>query len=97
MGRAAGGRALAGSFSLTKTPEQRRFGSWYVASGSGGQKTTNYEPSFAVVKWVKTPAEFEQPPDRHGGAVASAEETNKAVREKLPPTKPPAGGDDDWG
>ena len=29
-----------------------------VPSGGGGQKSTNYEPTFAIVKWVKAPAEF---------------------------------------
>ena len=31
-----------------------------VQSGGGGQKSTNYEPVFEVVKWATTPAEFEE-------------------------------------
>jgi len=28
-----------------------------------GQKSTNYEPTLQIVRWVKTPPEFETPPE----------------------------------
>ena len=59
--------------------------------GSGGPRPRITDPSFRGCEMGEDPADSEQTPDRHGGAVASAEETNKAVREKLPPTKPPPG------
>ena len=41
-----------------------------VLSGGGGQKSTNYEPIFEIVKWVKTPAEFAEPPTRAASPTA---------------------------
>jgi hypothetical protein len=70
---------------------------------SRGQKSTIYEPTFEVVRWVKIPAEFEMPPERpasppNGIGAAAAH----PGREKPVPTSPkttplgPTAEADDW-
>ena len=70
----------------------------------GGQKSTIYEPTFEVVRWVKIPAEFEMPPERpaavsNGVGAATAQPANG--REKPVPASPSplksAAEVDDWG
>jgi hypothetical protein len=75
-----------------------------VLSGGGGQKSTNYEPTFAIVKWAKPPDEFAAAPERpappgNGGAAAGA---YQAAKGGSPPPVPnpqpaPVDAEDEWG
>ncbi|MCC2651645.1 MAG: hypothetical protein K0Q60_1808 [Microvirga sp.] len=78
-----------------------------VTSG-GRQKSTNYEPQFTIVNWVKAPEEFETPPERSAPtpngsaspddyrAAKSGSANPPAVPAKSPPPRP-ADEDTDWG
>ena len=77
-----------------------------VISTRGGQKSTNYEPIFAIVRWVKIPAEFEMPPLRPASTpndVGATAAYPASAREKSAPVSPrptafgPAAEADEWG
>ena len=92
-----------------KTPVAKLTGVKPVTSGSGARKSTNYEPQFEIVKWVKTPQDFEAPPERtaatpNGSAAADAYKAAKhgspprvAPAKVPPPPPPPADEESDWG
>ena len=92
-----------------KTPVAKLTGVKPVTSGSGARKSTNYEPQFAIVKWVKSPQDFEMPPERtgatpNGSAAADAYKAAKdgspprvAPAQIPPPPPPPADEESDWG
>jgi hypothetical protein len=77
-----------------------------VTSGGGGQKSTNYEPQFAIVKWVNSPEGFAAPERRTAAPNRSAAADDyKAAKDgsanplaapaKAPP--PPENEENDWG
>ena len=92
-----------------KTPLVKLMGVKPVATGGGGQRSINFEPQFAIVKWVNTPQEFETAPQRsatapNGSAAADAHTAAKGgAKPPVAPAKastaadPAADEESDWG